>query len=53
MVPPSLLRTEVSLGNYFLYCEGRPHLLFTENETNNERFFGTANPTPYKPTMAS
>ena len=39
--------TEVSLGNYFLYYEGRPHLLFTENETNNERLFGTANPTPY------
>ena len=24
-----------------------PRLLFTENETNNERLFGTANPTPY------
>lgn len=22
-------------------------MLFTENETNNERLFGTANPTPY------
>jgi hypothetical protein len=39
--------TEASLGNYFLYCEDRPHLLFTENETNNERLFGTANPTPH------
>src|SRR5215472_1195533 len=35
------------LGDYFLYCEGQPHLLFTENETNNQRLFGTANPTPY------
>jgi hypothetical protein len=35
------------LSDYFLHCEGRPVLLFTENETNNERLFGTANPTPY------
>jgi hypothetical protein len=35
------------LGDYFLHCEGSTHLLFTENETNNERLFGTANPTPY------
>jgi hypothetical protein len=31
------------LGDYFLYCEGAPQLLFTENETNNARLFGTAN----------
>ena len=30
-----------------LHCEGNPHLLFTENETNNERIFGTPNTTPY------
>jgi hypothetical protein len=36
-----------TLGDYFLYCDGRPILLFTENETNNQRLFGTANPTPY------
>lgn len=35
------------LGHMFLYCEGSPELLFTENETNNQRIFGTANPTPY------
>src|SRR6516164_8025079 len=35
------------LGDYFLYCEGQPLLLFTENETNNQRLFGTANPSPY------
>jgi hypothetical protein len=35
------------LGDYFLHCEGNARLLFTENETNNERLFGTANPTPY------
>jgi len=35
------------LGTYFVHCEGAPRLLFTENETNNESLFGTANPTPY------
>src|SRR5271169_2359109 len=38
---------DTSLGDYSLYCEGQPLLLFTENETNNQRLFGTANPTPY------
>jgi hypothetical protein len=35
------------LVDYHLYCEGNPVLLFTDNETNNERIFGTPNPTPY------
>ncbi|HWH71886.1 MAG TPA: hypothetical protein VNT26_21165, partial [Candidatus Sulfotelmatobacter sp.] len=35
------------LGKRFLSCEGRPPLLFTENETNNERLFGTPNSTPF------
>ncbi|HZN10824.1 MAG TPA: glucosidase, partial [Blastocatellia bacterium] len=35
------------LGKYFLYAEGGPDLLFTENETNSERIFGTPNHTPY------
>src|ERR1700740_2811584 len=39
--------TEAQLGDYSLHCEGNPLLLFTENETNNQRLFGTANPTPY------
>ena len=30
------------LGDRYLYCEGDAALLFTENETNNERLFGTA-----------
>ncbi|HXE90912.1 MAG TPA: hypothetical protein VNK82_08125 [Terriglobales bacterium] len=34
-------------GEWRLYCEGTPELLFTENETNNERLFGTPNATPY------
>jgi Glycosyl hydrolase family 63 C-terminal domain len=35
------------LGDRYLYCEGASALLFTENETNNERIFGTANTSPY------
>ena len=35
------------LGERFLYCEGAAALLFTENETNTERLFGTPNRTPY------
>src|SRR5262249_48284670 len=32
---------------YSLFCEGGPALLFTENETNNQRLFGSPNATPY------
>ena len=35
------------LGERFLYCEGDVPLLFTENETNSERIFGTPNRSPY------
>jgi Glycosyl hydrolase family 63 C-terminal domain len=35
------------LGDYSLSCEGNPLLLFTENDTNNERLFGTPNASPY------
>jgi hypothetical protein len=35
------------LGRYSLYCEGAPALLFTENETNNERLFGGQNAARY------
>jgi len=35
------------IADYYFYCEGIPPLLFTENETNNERLFGTANASPY------
>jgi hypothetical protein len=35
------------LGERYLYCEGDVSLLFTENETNNQRIFGTPNASPY------
>jgi hypothetical protein len=39
--------TEPDLGERFLYCDGRPTLLFTENESNNERLFKSENPTRF------
>ena len=34
-------------GRRLLYCEGAPRLLFTENETNNEKLFGVSNRQPF------
>jgi hypothetical protein len=39
--------SHAELGSYLLHCEGNPDLLFTENDTNNERLFGQPNATPY------
>jgi hypothetical protein len=39
--------TESELGGHYLYCDGRPALLFTENETNARRLFGMPNRTPF------
>jgi hypothetical protein len=36
-----------SLDEYHLYCDADVPLLFTENETNNARLFGTDNASPY------
>lgn len=35
------------LGTRFLYCDGNPSFLFTENETNQQKLFGMPNPSPY------
>jgi hypothetical protein len=34
-------------GRRFLYCEGTPELLFTDNDTNAQRLFGVPNARPY------
>ena len=34
-------------GERWLYCEGSPELLFTENETNSQKLFGTENQAAY------
>lgn len=43
----SIRASHPELGERFFCCEGEPELLFTENETNSERIFGTPNATPY------
>jgi hypothetical protein len=35
------------LGTRYLYADGQPALLFTENETNTQRIFGVPYRTPY------
>jgi hypothetical protein len=43
-VNDALIELEVSeLGKRWLYCEGSPELLFTENDTNTQRLFNFAN----------
>ena len=43
----SIAASHADLGERYLYCEGDVPLLFTENETNNERIFGQPNASPY------
>jgi hypothetical protein len=40
-----------TLGDRYLYCQSTT-LLFTENETNSDRLFGTQNSSPYVPDFA-
>jgi hypothetical protein len=39
--------TDADLGKRYLYCEGQPALLFTENETNAQRLFHVPSRTPF------
>jgi Glycosyl hydrolase family 63 C-terminal domain len=43
---PAIKLTHHSLGKRWLYFEGSPELLFTENETNTKRLFGVDNSHP-------
>ena len=43
----SIAASHADLGERYLYCQGDVPLLFTENETNNERIFGQPNTSPY------
>jgi hypothetical protein len=43
----TIAASHAALGDYYLHCDGHPRLLFTENDTNNERIFGTPNASPY------
>ncbi len=44
---PVIRLQEAMYGARFLYYEGAPELLFTENDTNNERLFQAANVSPF------
>ena len=35
------------LGNYFFYCDGGPELIFTDNESNNRKLYGSDQETGY------
>ncbi|MCC6197836.1 MAG: glucosidase, partial [Burkholderiales bacterium] len=37
----AIAASHADLGEFVLHCDGAPMLLFTDNETNNERLFGT------------
>ena len=39
--------SDAELGDRWLYVDGEVPLLFTENETNNQRLFGSPNAGPY------
>jgi Glycosyl hydrolase family 63 C-terminal domain len=43
----SVAAADPLLGEFILSCEGNVPLLFTENETNHARLFGTENESPY------
>ncbi len=47
LTPTSVSIEQPTLGKFQLDCDGTPALLFTSNETNAERLWGTASPTPY------
>jgi Glycosyl hydrolase family 63 C-terminal domain len=42
-VPGGIELDHPVLGKRWLYCEGTPEILFTENETNTKRLFGVEN----------
>jgi hypothetical protein len=45
--PPSIAASHPTLGDYVLFAEGATELLFTDNETNSMRLFGTPNDASY------
>ncbi len=51
-IPPKsklkqLITRHWDLGEYVMYCSDADELLFTENQTNNERIYGVASASPY------
>jgi Glycosyl hydrolase family 63 C-terminal domain len=46
-VGPSIEADHPTLGKRWLYVQEHREMLFTENETNNQRIFGNVNSSPY------
>jgi len=46
-VPGGIKASHPELGEYTLFCEGDPELLFTENESNAARLWNQKNASPY------
>ncbi|HZZ41797.1 MAG TPA: hypothetical protein VFE58_02580 [Tepidisphaeraceae bacterium] len=46
--PGTLCIDQAKLGRYWLYADGEPALLLTENETNVKRLYGVDRPGPFK-----
>jgi hypothetical protein len=44
---PAGIELESASGHRWLYCDGSPELLFTENETNSQLLFHSPNPSAY------
>jgi hypothetical protein len=44
---PVAIAESETLGSRYLYCDGTPELLFTENETNKKRLFNGNNASPF------
>ncbi|HEX5606462.1 MAG TPA: glucosidase, partial [Candidatus Binatia bacterium] len=45
--PDAIQASHDELGELWLYCDGAPELLFTENENNAKRLWGQPNASPY------
>jgi mannosylglycerate hydrolase MGH1-like protein len=45
--PDAIQAFHDELGELWLYCDGAPELLFTENESNAQRLWGQPNASPY------
>jgi hypothetical protein len=45
--PGAIRASHQTLGDYWLYCDGGPELLFTENESNTQHLWGRPNSSPY------
>ena len=45
--PQAIHASHQELGDYWLYCDGTPELLFTENESNAQRLWMQPNASPY------